>query len=78
MQVDDPVHQVEADEAHGKHYPRVLVNVRWSDAEQFVNVLKRAGGRSGKGTQLAGARHTTHLARVDNMWRGRPASSAAA
>lgn len=41
VQVDDPVHEVEAHEADWKHYPGVLVNVRGSDAQQFVDILWR-------------------------------------
>lgn len=39
MQVDDPVHQVEADEAHGEYDARVLVDIRWRDAQELVDVL---------------------------------------
>lgn len=39
VEVNDPVHQVEADEAHGEHDARVLVNVRRSHAQQFAYIL---------------------------------------
>jgi len=41
VQIDDPVHEVEADKAHRKHDPRVLVNVTGRDSVQFVDVLAR-------------------------------------
>jgi len=39
MQVDDPVHQVEAHKAHGEYDARVLVDVGGRDAQQLVDVL---------------------------------------
>lgn len=39
MQVDDPVHEVEADEAHREDDARVLVDVGWRDAVELVDVL---------------------------------------
>jgi len=41
VQVDDPVHEVEANEAHREHDPRVLVDVTGRDAVQLVDVLAR-------------------------------------
>lgn len=49
MQVDDPVHEVEADEAHGEDDAGVLVDVAGRHAVQLVDVLPRVdqvlGGR---------------------------------
>lgn len=33
VQVDNPVHQVEADKANGEHYTGVLVNIGWGDSQ---------------------------------------------
>lgn len=41
MQVDDPVHEVEADEADGKYDSRILVDVAGRDSVQLVDVLTR-------------------------------------
>lgn len=40
VQIYDPVHQVEANEADREHDARVLVDVRRSDTEQLVDVLQ--------------------------------------
>lgn len=39
MQVDYPVHKIEAHEAHREHDPGVLVDVGGGDAVQLVDVL---------------------------------------
>ena len=41
MLVDDPVHELEADEGDGEDDPGVLVNVGGRDAEHPVDVLGR-------------------------------------
>lgn len=41
MQVDDPVHEIEADEADGEDDPRVLVNVGRRETVEFVEILAR-------------------------------------
>ena len=38
VQVDDPVHQVEADESDGKEDPWVLIDVRWAEKEAYHTV----------------------------------------
>lgn len=39
MHVDDPVHEIEADETNGKDHSRVLVDIAGRDAEQSVQIL---------------------------------------
>ncbi len=39
VEVDDPVHQVEAGERHREEDPGVLVNVRRADPHHFLQVL---------------------------------------
>ena len=39
VEVDDPVHEVEADEAHGEPDARVFVDVGGSAAVEFVQTL---------------------------------------
>lgn len=41
MQIDDPVHEIEADETDGKDDARVLVNVGRRETPQFVEILAR-------------------------------------
>lgn len=41
VQIDDPIHEVEADEADGKDDAGVLVNVGWREAPQLVEILTR-------------------------------------
>lgn len=41
VQVDDPVHEVEADEADGKHDTGILVDVAGCDSVQLVDILAR-------------------------------------
>lgn len=40
VEINDPVHEVEADEAHGEHDAGVLVDVRRRHAEQLAYVLE--------------------------------------
>lgn len=40
MEVYDPVHEVETHKAHGEHDAGVLVDVRWGDSKQLVDVLQ--------------------------------------
>lgn len=52
VQVDDPVHEVEADEAYGKHDAGILVDVTGCDSVQLVDVFARVDemlGRRGSG-----------------------------
>ena len=39
VQVDDPIHEVEADETYREHDARVLVDVRRRTSVEFVEVL---------------------------------------
>ena len=41
MQVDDPVHEIEADEADWEHDTRVLVDIRRRESVEFVEILAR-------------------------------------
>lgn len=41
MQIDDPVHQIEADETNGEHDARILVDVGRCETPQFVEVFAR-------------------------------------
>lgn len=47
MQVDHPVHQVEADEADRKDYARVFVDVARRHAKQLIKVLWNIYTRTG-------------------------------
>jgi len=52
MQVDDPVHQVEAHKAHGEYDARVLVDVGGRDAQQLVDVLLFFLGIKDQGSRI--------------------------
>ena len=39
MQIDDPIHEVEANEGDWEKYPGILVNVRRRNAHHFLEVL---------------------------------------
>lgn len=40
MQIDDPIHQIEANEADGKYDARVFVDIRGRNTQQFVDILQ--------------------------------------
>lgn len=40
VQIDDPVHQIEAYKADGKHNARIFVNIRGRNAQKLVNILQ--------------------------------------
>lgn len=39
VQVNNPVHEVEADKTHGENDTRVFIDVWWWHAEQFIGIL---------------------------------------
>ena len=41
VQVNDPVHEIEADETDGEHDTRILVDIGWREAVEFVKILAR-------------------------------------
>jgi hypothetical protein len=72
VQVDDPVHQVEADEADGEENAAVLVNVGGGDAAHLLQVLL-AVEQGRPPTPAAGPRLMQHQLIVGGTGRGGPA-----